>query len=167
LEALTQINLDDLVSSFGWEKRPLMAATLRRMFVDAARKFARQMLEFDHDVGELKLCEASRQFTQRRYIRELRVHGSERIPSHGPVLFVSNHPGMTDTICLFAAIERPDLRILAARRPFLVSLRNTAQHCIFVSDAPSTRRQAGGAAGRDSSAPRGLCAQLPGWGDRT
>src|ERR1700722_14309979 len=42
LDRLTQINLDNLVSSFGWEKRPLLASILRRILVIPARKFARQ-----------------------------------------------------------------------------------------------------------------------------
>jgi hypothetical protein len=37
LTILTQINLDDLVASFGWQDQPLLAATLRGLFHQPAR----------------------------------------------------------------------------------------------------------------------------------
>ena len=46
---------------------------------------------------------------------------------------------MTDTLCLFAVLGRPDLRIIAMRRPFLQALPNISQHLIFVSDDPIDR----------------------------
>ena len=52
LDILTQINLDDLVASFGWQDMPLLAALVRRAFVSPARKFARQMVDFDNLIGQ-------------------------------------------------------------------------------------------------------------------
>jgi hypothetical protein len=139
LDRLTQINLDDLVSSFGWVERPVLASILRRSFTNPARKFARQMAEFDNAVGQRKLCAASLELVQKLYVREVRIDGREHLPSDGPVLFLSNHPGMMDTISLLAAIDRSDLKVVALHRPFLVSLENTARHCFFVSDEPGQR----------------------------
>jgi 1-acyl-sn-glycerol-3-phosphate acyltransferase len=67
------------------------------------------------------------------------VHGSENIPANGSVLFLSNHPGLTDTISLFAAINRPDLKIIALHRPFLASLVNTTNHLFFIDHEPAER----------------------------
>ncbi len=135
LDALTDINLDDLVASFGWKGQRLLDTLLRRVFQNSARKFAGQMLEFDNDVGRMaELGDASHRFLQNRYVRGVQIEGHEHIPTSGPVLFLSNHPGMADTISLFAAIERRDLKIIAQRRPFLESLENTAKHIFFVDD---------------------------------
>lgn len=142
LDSLTEINLDDLVASFGWQENPVPAALLRRLFVRPARKFAGQMAEYDTLVGRLGLHEASCQILHRHYIRELCVHGQQNIPSDGPVLFLSNHPGMTDTISLFAAIPHSNLRIIATRRPFLNSLPNISQHLSYISDDPRDRMSA-------------------------
>jgi 1-acyl-sn-glycerol-3-phosphate acyltransferase len=142
LDRLTQINLDDLVSSFGWQNQPLPAAIVRALFIKPARKFARQIVEYDNLVGKLGLHEASRQILQKRYVSELHVHGKENIPTSGPALFLSNHPGMTDTISLFAAINRPDLRIIAYHRPFLASLVNITKQLSFISDDPGERMRA-------------------------
>lgn len=142
LDTLTQINLDDLVASFGWQNQPVLAAMLRKMFMGPAHKFARQMVEYDELVGQVGLHEASCRFLKRRYIHDLRVHGSENIPSSGPVLFLSNHPGMTDTVCLFTAIQRPDLRIIAIHRPFLASLVHVTKQLSYISEDSSDRMRA-------------------------
>jgi len=142
LDTLVQINLDDLVSSFGWEQQPLLASTLRRLFLRPAKKFAQQMVDFDNSVGKTGLADASRQIMCQRYVHDVRVHGQERVPANGPALFLSNHPGMADTISLFAAINRPDLNIIALHRPFLASLTHTARNLFFIEDEPAKRMNA-------------------------
>ncbi|MBK9926185.1 MAG: 1-acyl-sn-glycerol-3-phosphate acyltransferase [Anaerolineales bacterium] len=142
LDTLTQINLDDLVSSFGWEKYPLLATPLRFLFANPARKFAEQMVEFDNAVGHANLAEASRTLMRKLYVRDVRVHGHENISQDEPALFLSNHPGMADTISLFAAINRPDLNIIALHRPFLVSLTNVTRNLAYISDEDAERMRA-------------------------
>lgn len=142
LEALTEINLDDLVSSFGWQNIPPLAYGLRRLFTQPAQKFARQMLGFDESVGESDLAEAARRLMKTHYVRDARVHGREHVPADKPALFLSNHPGMADTLALFAAINRHDLRIIAVQRPFLETLQHTTRQLIFIDDDPAKRMNA-------------------------
>ena len=136
LQSLTRINLDDLVSSFGWEQNPFPARLLRKTFSGPAVKFAADMLAFDDDVGAFGLAEAGRRM-MRKYIGQARLF-SEPLPA-GPVLVLSNHPGMADTLALFAALDRPDLKIIALDRPFLRSLPNTSRQLLFVQDDPAAR----------------------------
>jgi len=141
LESLTEINLDDLVSSFGWQALPMPARLLRVVFRNPARKFARWMLDFDALTGQKSLSEGAR-FTLRSFASRLEVHGLEHLPDGKPVLVLSNHPGMVDTLALFAAINRPDLRIIALDRPFLQSLPNVAARLLFVGEDTQNRTQA-------------------------
>lgn len=136
LESLTQINLDDLVASFGWQARPVFAHTLRRVFDHPARKFAVQMLDFDSAVGKYGLVEASR-LSLGHYVKDVRVF-SDPLPA-GPFLALSNHPGMTDTLALFCALERPDLKIIALDRPFLTALPNTSNQLFYVRGDATAR----------------------------
>lgn len=136
LNALTTINLDDLVASFGLEAHPKLAWLLRALFAGPARKFAGQMLDFDDEVRRVGLVDAARQ-TQRRYVRSLRLF-SAPLPA-GPFLALSNHPGMVDTLALFSALNRPDLKIIATERPFLKALPNVSQRLYYVTDDPGTR----------------------------
>lgn len=142
LDRVTSINLDDLVASFGWEKQPALAFILRTIFFVPAQKFARQVVEFDNAVGETNLAEASRTVMRKRYVKDIRVHGREHPPQSGPALFLSNHPGMSDTVSLFAAIDRADLKIIAVHRAFLASLVNVTGHLYYISDSASERMQA-------------------------
>jgi hypothetical protein len=142
VDVLTQINLDDLVSSFGLEYLHLPAAILSRLFVGPARKFATQIGEYDDLIGQVGLEEASCQTLQKRFINDLRVQGREHIPARGPVLFLSNHPGMADTISLFAAIPRQNLHTIALYRPFLASLPNITRHLFYISENPGERMRA-------------------------
>ncbi len=137
LEALTEINLDDLVASFGWQKYPLLARLLRTFFRKPAQTFARHVIEYDEVVGEKGIIEGGWNLT-RRYDKDLRIIGADRIPESA-FLALSNHPGMTDTVALFAALNRRDLRIIALDRPFLNVLPHTTSHLFYVYDDPTKR----------------------------
>jgi 1-acyl-sn-glycerol-3-phosphate acyltransferase len=141
-DALTEINLDDLVASFGWQTRPVLSRLLRAVFRAPAARFARQMQVFDQLVDQSGLPQAGYQTLLQNFASGLRVFGQENIPVRGPALFLSNHPGMVDTLALFAGIARPDLRIIALNRPFLRSLPNTSRHLFFVGDEPAERMAA-------------------------
>jgi 1-acyl-sn-glycerol-3-phosphate acyltransferase len=137
LETLTQINLDDLVAAFGWRNLPLLSGALRKLFFGTARKFAKQMVDFDSAVGQHGLVNASR-LTQRHFVQDICVFGSDLIPA-GPFLALSNHPGMTDTLSLFCALRRPDLKIIALDRPFLNTLPNMSKQLFYVKNDLASR----------------------------
>lgn len=154
LAQLTGVNLDDLTTSVGWQGRSRLAAMLRWVFHAPAEKFARQMLDFDGAIGNGDLPLAARQ-SLRNYVRDVRVFGRRNLPARGPVIVLANHPGMSDTLALFAAIDRPDMRVIAVDRPFLRALPNTSAHLYYVSEdsghrisavkKTSTHLRAGGA----------------------
>lgn len=135
LELLTQINLDDLVSSFGWKNLP--AQLLRKIFFKPAQKFARQMLEFDSAIEYSGLPEASH-LAGRLFTRDIRVFNADRVPDSA-FLALSNHPGMTDTLAIFSALNRRDLKIIALDRPFLKALPNTSKQLFYVKDDSASR----------------------------
>jgi hypothetical protein len=137
LNSLTQINLDDLVNAFGWKDSPALARMARILFFGPAQKFARQMLDFDSAIAEHGLADASR-LTMKHFALDIRVYNSENIPSSG-YLALSNHPGMTDTLSLFCALNRSDLKIIALQRPFLESLSNMSKQLFYVTENSNER----------------------------
>jgi hypothetical protein len=137
LELLTQINLDDLVSSFGWQNRSVPARLLRSIFFKPAQTFAKIMVDFDSAVEQRGLVEASRLILG-HFVRDVRVFGLDLIPDSA-FLALSNHPGMTDTVSIFCALNRPDLKIIALDRPFLLALPNTSKHLLYVREDSSSR----------------------------
>lgn len=136
-ELLTQINLDDLVTSFGWQSRPLASSVLKKIFLKPAQTFAKIMVDYDSTVGERGLVEASR-LTQDHFVRDVRVFGLDRVPDSA-FLALSNHPGMSDTLSLFCALNRPDLKIIALDRPFLNALPNISRQLFYVKDDAASR----------------------------
>lgn len=141
LTALTEINLNDLVAAFGWQRQPILSSMLRRIFYRPARKFAEQMINFDQITGETGLPEAARH-TLVHFVRNVELFGLENLSRSDPTLYLSNHPGMTDTLSLFAAIARLDLHILALDRPFLTSLTNVSKQLFYLNDDPLKRTDA-------------------------
>ncbi len=137
IDALTQINLDDLVNALGVQNRHRLANATRFLSRNAARKFASQIIDFDAMIGAGGLAYASRSAT-RHYVRDVRVFGADRLPA-GPLLALSNHPGMTDTLALFCALRRDDLRAIALNRPFLSSLPNLSERLFYVTDDAAER----------------------------
>ena len=182
---LTTINARDVLASLGIPKG---TGPLRRhlelLFRRPARAFARQMLAFDAAVDARGLREAATGIA-RIHAPGLRVRGAERLPPTGPLLVLSNHPGMADTLALFASIPRTDLAVLAADRPFLRLLAAVSRSLIAVPEDRSSRSatvrravkhlESGGAlltfpAGTtepDPAVPRGAREAVEKWSDST
>jgi len=138
VEKLTAINLEDVLISLGRENKRFGRQVLSWLFKGSARRFAYQVLDYDNSVAKYGLHAGSRIFLK-SLLKDLVIEGQENIPENGPVLFLSNHPGMTDTVSLFASIPRPDLRIIAAERAFLRVLPATDPLLIYVHGNPSQR----------------------------
>ncbi len=137
LDRLTQINLEDLVSSFGFKEGTSPARLLQKIFFKYARKFASDMTDFDAEVGKNGLAEGAR-LTLRNYSIHVRVFGADRVPASG-FLALSNHPGLSDSLAAFAALNRPDLKIIALQRPFLEALTNLTKQLFYVHEDPTAR----------------------------
>ena len=138
LNTLIQVNIQDFLTSFGLENLRWGRAVLEALCYLPARRFALQMAGFDRRVGEQGLRVASRS-TLDGFVSCLEVVGQEHIPTSGPLLVLSNHPGMSDTLALFASLARPDLRIVAAERPFLNALTNVSRQLIYVPEEAGKR----------------------------
>jgi hypothetical protein len=138
LESLTRINVQDMLDNFGMSSLRAGRGVVESLCWPPAERFARQMMRFDERVGQVGLRRASDE-TLRPYLRALEVSGAEGIPSSGPVIFASNHPGMVDTLATFASVPRDDLRAVSADRPFTRALPNVDRRLIHVSDKPGER----------------------------
>jgi hypothetical protein len=138
VETLTRVCVEDLLSAFGLGtlrhgRRPL--ELLSRI---PARRLARQVATYDGIVGESGLA-AGGAWALERMTRRVEVEGRENVPREGPLLLVSNHPGLSDTVALFATTPRPDLRVVAAERPFLKALPNTSRYLLTVTETSPGR----------------------------
>jgi hypothetical protein len=134
VEALTAINVQDMLEAAGLEGVRRGRRLLEMVCRPGAASFARQVAAYDESVGSSGLRDASLRIL-RKNIGRLEVAGLDNIPPEGPLLLVSNHPGLTDAVSLLSTIPRDDVRIVAADRPFLRVLGNTSRHLIYLGES--------------------------------
>lgn len=132
LETLTQLCVDDVLSAFGLGGLRHGRSIPERIFRTPARRLSLQILDYDRIVGESGL-EIGGAWALKRMCRRVEVTGQESVPPEGPVLIVSNHPGLADAVALFSVVSRRDLRVVAAERPFLGALPNTSRYLLTVA----------------------------------
>ena len=113
-----------------------------RLGVDAmlrvpAAMLARSLTALDHDLAQRDLGDSAR----RRLAHYGATLGIDRrsppLPTTGPLLVISNHPGLFDALALFASTGRDDLSILAARRPLLTALPNLSRRLLSIDPGAS------------------------------
>jgi 1-acyl-sn-glycerol-3-phosphate acyltransferase len=138
LQTLMRINTQDMLEATGLDRLPWGRALLERLCRPLALRFARQLVDYDLMVGGRGLREGGSWLLRACGFR-LEVSGQENVPAQGPLLIVSNHPGLADTIALFSSLPRQDLKVVAADRPFLRALHNTSRQLIYLR--PSEREQ--------------------------
>src|ERR671917_376656 len=138
LERLTQLCVDDLISAFGLGEVSHGLTVMESISRIPARRLARQILTYDRIVGESGLGTGGA-WALKRLSRNTSIEGQENVPRGGPLLLVSNHPGLADAVVLFAATPRDDLRVIAAERPFLEALPNTSRHLLTVRETSAGR----------------------------
>jgi hypothetical protein len=93
-------------------------------------RFADLAAEFDQAVAQVGLPAAIRPYAP-RFTERISVTGAEALPSSGPLLIVSNHPGGFDLFLVLSCLPRNDIRIIVSEISILHRL--PATDCYFVS----------------------------------
>lgn len=140
IDTLTRVCADDLLSAFGLGglRRGVAGRPLELLSRIPARRLARQIAAYDRVVGESGL-EAGGAWALERMVRRVEVEGRENVAREGPLLLAANHPGLGDSLALFATTPRTDLRVVAAERPLLEALPNTSRYLLTVAEASPGR----------------------------
>jgi hypothetical protein len=138
LERLTELCVEDLICAFGLGGTSHGRALVESISRIPARRLARQILTYDRIVGESGLGTGGA-WALKRLSRNTSFEGQKNVPRGGPLLLVSNHPGLADAVALFAATPRDDLRVISADRPFLEALPNTSRHLLTVAETSAGR----------------------------
>src|SRR5918992_420122 len=138
IEVLTRVCVDELLEAFGLGGPGRVRRLLEPFSRVPAKRLASQVATYDEVVGESGLA-AGAVWALERMVRRVEVEGRENVPQEGPLLLVANHPGLADSLALFATVPRRDLRVVAAERPFLKALPNTSRYLISVSETSPGR----------------------------
>lgn len=128
----------DLASLSGLQKSRIGRTLLQTVLSRQLTLFADNMASFNLELVTLGLAEASTALC-RRYGGRVVADGLEHIPRSGPILLVSNHPGMFDTLGIYATLPRPDIRALARPQPLLGLMTSLAPNLLMLPDEGAGR----------------------------
>lgn len=132
LSELARLNAGELLRSFKLPQAGSLAWLMRAFARIPAARLAVQMVKFDRLVGNRGLT-AGANFLLESFTETLSIEHSAAVPKGGPLLIVSNHPGMVDAMALWAALDaRKDILTVARDQRLLRLLPNVCRHLILI-----------------------------------
>jgi hypothetical protein len=111
---------------------------LERLFWIPCHRFSQLGARFDDWVSRSGFVEAASQLLP-DFVSDFRAYGAEGIPTEGPLLIASNHPGIYDALLIAACLGRNDLKIFSSNIPFVRGMRFARNHVVFSSDEVHVR----------------------------
>ena len=142
VEGLTRELIDEILwRGPGIRPGSVAAALVAPLIRKPLRRFSEIAVGFDERVAANGFHGAL-DWLLSHFAARITVHGAENVPPSGPLLIASNHPGTCDAIAIAASAPRDDVRILAARIPFLDRLPATGENLLFTSPDREERRGA-------------------------
>ena len=114
---------------FGWTIRPI------------AKRLAVMLVPIDQDLGKYGSQVAARNFLP-PFVNEIKSRGAESIPTTGPIIVASNHPGAYDSMAIVSQIPRPDATFIISDIPLVKFMPNASKHAYFATSDSKTRTNA-------------------------
>lgn len=114
----------------GLPRSGLLQTLLRPLVWPPTHRFARLAAQFDQRVAQEGLSQAAG-WALSIFVEGHQVLGGDGVPSSGPLIVISNHPGSYDVLLIAHGLGRDDLKIPASDVPFLRGLVATASHLIY------------------------------------
>lgn len=123
--------IDEVCYALGVGRSGVMRRLLGPLFRHPAARFGRIAARADSEVGRSGLSGGAR-----RILPDLNMTVSARrealIPTDGPLLVVSNHPGALDSVAILSCIPRKDISVLLSDVPFTRTFSAARRHFIYV-----------------------------------
>lgn len=137
--ALTRLIDNEVIQAMGLPIDSWIGQRLHPILERATRRFSEMFAEVDRIIAEQGLPAGAR-WLLLNLVKGFETRGAEHIPTDGPLVIASNHPGTVDSVTLAAAAKREDMKIVAGAIPFLQNLPNVSKHLIYTSyDDPFNR----------------------------
>jgi hypothetical protein len=131
---------DEICNALGFARSGLARRLLGLLFRVPAQRFGQIAAKADDEVTRSGISGGARVILP-DFSLESVVRGAENIPTQGPLLVVSNHPGGYDSVVIMASIPRKDLKIVISDVPFTRTFATARQYFIYVP-ADTTERTA-------------------------
>ena len=136
---LSESLIDEMVRAVGLPTTKFTHALFWRLFHRITHSLANLGAPFDQIVRDEGLPAASA-WALTHFCNPVQVRDTEHIPSDGPLLVVSNHPGTYDAFSIFSHLLRQDIHLVSSEIPFFDLLANTRKQIFFASRKDSSNR---------------------------
>lgn len=123
---------DEIFMALGMSKDGFLRRRFGGLFRVPAQRFSDIFASADAAAQSEGLQGAGRQLLQNLSVTA-KARGMETLPSEGPLVVASNHPGAYDSAALVSCIPRRDLKIIVYEVPFYHALEHISRQMIFVS----------------------------------
>ena len=130
IQTLSNTLVNEFTKALGLPQVSGARQLIRLLFGRAAQRFAELGVGLDRVVGEEGVAAGAR-WALPHFARSYAARGLEHIPSEGPVVIASNHPGSFDSLVISAHIARPDYKIIVGDIPFFENLPHLSEHAIY------------------------------------
>ena len=120
----------ELNKSLGFRKDGLAQPFLRPLVWKPMVRFSELATNFDYRIVKEGFQKASGWFIS-HFVDRVKTLGVENVPTEGPLVIASNHPGAYDSLVITAHIPRDDVKIISSDIPFVKGLPETSNHMIF------------------------------------
>jgi len=132
-KALSHSLVVEIAGSVGYRNSLLAQQLVWIFFRPVTDRLARIGVTFDRDAIQSGFSTAMENALQ-VFIHKVTARGKENIPSTGPLLVLSNHPGTYDSLIISSELRRDDLCFISGDIPFLKNLPQGHKHFFFISE---------------------------------
>ena len=129
---------DEIFFSLGMKRRGFSRNIMGWAFYWPTRVFARNMAATDESVGKGGPSQGCQTMLDLLGV-ETSVLGRKNIPTEGPAIILSNHPGAYDSFAIISILPRKDLRIIASETRFYQVLPHVHPLMLYVNQDPKDR----------------------------
>ncbi len=140
-ELITHTLLRDAMQWFGVQNAHYRKTLVSKFLELTLPRFASIVSEMDEVVGREGFVAGVNWMLPHLQMR-VTGHHVENVPTKGPVLIASNHPGGADFLAIFSQVPRDDLRLVAAVEQ-LDLLPNIVKHIVYTSRTRGKKSERG------------------------
>lgn len=131
--SLTQILVNDILRSANIGRRKIVNTMINLFGKPVAGWLADLLAHIDRQLTQASIMETANQALY-AFADGIQLNNQTKIPASGPLLVVSNHPGMGDIMGVLASLDREDVKIVAQRKEFMRVLGNINRYMLSIED---------------------------------
>ena len=133
--------IDEIVRAAGLDPLGFGRRVFGPLFRMPAERFARIIARADEAIRSSGLPGGARSVLRDLGLEPV-VWGAGQVPSEGPLVVASNHPGAYDSLALMASVPRPDLKVVLSDVGLTRAFEAGRERFVFALNTPAGRAKA-------------------------